>query len=197
MGVRHWENFMASVKVLTWAPTEPRRRCPIKVVKAILTFILDHHSDSFFWVQMGFLIIVLLCTFSRSECPCPKTFNGRDCYDPEVHFNVCDFDIRHSGGRRALFVRFRVIKQDQRVERPEAAGDGDWAVLGEVPGSSFCPLKWFLRLQKFHGHRADKRAAFFLDPDKSRPLVYGKALDAFHKLQGAVDVPCHKQHEKV
>ena len=189
MNVRHWENFMASVKVLTWAPTEPRRRCPVEVVQRILRFILDHHSDSFFWVQMGFLILVLLYTFSRSECPCPKTFAGRESYDAEVHFNVCDFDIRHSGGRRALFVRFRVIKQDQRVERPEAAGDGDWAVLGEMVGSMFCPLAWFLRLQKFHGHRADKRAPFFLDQDGKRPLLYNKALDAFHDLQDAVGVP--------
>ena len=190
MGVSGWDSFMDGVKVLTWVPAEPRRRCPRSVVEKILD-ATDLHS--FREVQLAFIVLCLLYTFSRTECPCPKTFNGRDCYDPGVHFNVCDFDIRHSGGRRALFVRFRVIKQDQRVERPEAAGDGDWAVLGEVPGSSFCPLKWFLRLQRFHGHRADKRAAFFLDPDKSRPLVYGKALDAFHKLQGAVDVPSDEQ----
>ena len=189
MGVRHWENFMASVKVLTWAPAEPRRRCPAKVVKSILEFIKDNHFDSFFWVQMGFLIILLLCSFSRSECPCPKTFTGRECYDKDEHFNVEDFDIKHAGGRRALFVRFRAIKQDKRVERPEAAGEGDWAVLGEIPGSPYCPLMWFLRLQRFHGHRPDKRGPFFLDPDKIRPLIYGKALEAFHDLQEAVNVP--------
>ena len=188
LGVRHWENFMSSVKVLTWVPAEPRRRCPTKVVKAILEFILENHADDFFWNQMAFLIVLLLFTFSRSECPCPKAFTGRECYDKAEHFNVGDFDIRHVGGRRALFVRFRAIKQDKRVERPEAAGDGDWAVLGEIPGSHFCPIMWFLRLQRFYGHRPDKRGPFFLDPDGVRPLIYGKALDAFHDLQRAVNV---------
>ena len=31
-----------------------------------------------FWeVQFAFFLIILLGTFSRSECPCPKTFTGK------------------------------------------------------------------------------------------------------------------------
>ena len=81
----------------------------------------------------AFIILCLLYTFSRTECPCPKAFSGREVYDPEVHWNVCDFDVAITALVRVLRIRFRVIKQDQRVERPEARGDGDWAVVGDVP----------------------------------------------------------------
>ena len=27
----------------------------------------------------------------KAEWPCPKAFSGREIYDPEVHWNVCDF----------------------------------------------------------------------------------------------------------
>ena len=56
-----------------------------------------------------FLILVLYYSFSRTECPCPKSYSGRECYDKDVHWNVCDFDIRIVAGVRALFVRFRFI----------------------------------------------------------------------------------------
>ena len=29
MGVRSWDNFFDGIKVLSWVPAEPRRRCPI------------------------------------------------------------------------------------------------------------------------------------------------------------------------
>ena len=186
MGLREWGDFMAGVKVLSWAPTEPRRRCPVEVVSRILDAI---NLSSFVEVQLAFIILVLLYTFSRTECPCPKTFEGRDAYDPDTHFRTSDFDVRHAGGRRALFVRFRVIKQDQRVERPEARGDGDWSVVGDVDEPKFSPVHWFLRLQKFHGPRADKRGPMFLDPDRSRPLLYRKLSQQFRALQERVGVP--------
>ena len=50
--------------------------------------------NSFEEVQLAFLILVCLYTFSRTECPCPKTFDGRDSYDAEDHFGVRDFDVR-------------------------------------------------------------------------------------------------------
>ena len=143
----------------------------------VLDKLLDAiNLNSFEEVQLALLILVCLYSFTRTECPCPKTFDGRDSYDKDVHFNVFDFDIAHVAGRRVLKVRFRVIKQDQRVERPEARGDGDWVYLGEVrkdgEPSKWCPVAWFLRLQRFHGPRADKRGPMFLDPDGRRPLIW-------------------------
>jgi hypothetical protein len=186
MNLHQWDTFMKSIKVMTWAPGEPRQRCPVEVVEKILDAI-DLHS---FWeVQLAFIILVLLFTFSRTECPCPKVFEGRDSYDAEEHFNVCDFDVAHVGGRRALRVRFRKIKQDPRVERAEARGDGDWSVLGEIQGSKFCPLVWYTRLMQFMGPRSDKRGPMFLDPDRRRPLIYSKLRAQFRDLQDRVGVP--------
>ena len=36
MGVRSWDNFFDGIKVLSWVPAEPRRRCPIDVVGRII-----------------------------------------------------------------------------------------------------------------------------------------------------------------
>ena len=79
MGVRSWDIFMDGVKVLAWVPAEPRRRCPVDVVDRILDAV---SLDSFLEVQLAFLILCLLYTFSRTECPCPKAFSGREVYDP-------------------------------------------------------------------------------------------------------------------
>ena len=189
LGVHHWSSFMDGVKVLTIVPAEPRRATPMDVLDKLLDAI---NLNSFEEVQLALLILVCLYSFTRTECPCPKTFEGRDSYDKDVHFNVFDFDIAHVAGRRVLKVRFRVIKQDQRVERPEARGDGDWVYLGEVrkdgEPSKWCPVAWFLRLQRFHGPRADKRGPMFLDPDGRRPLIYRKFGAQFKALQRRVGV---------
>ena len=184
--MREWGDFMGGIKVLTWAPSEPRRRCPVEVVSRILDAI---DLSSFWEVQLAFICLILLYTFSRTECPCPKTYDGRDCYDEEEHWNVCDFDIAHVAKVRTLKVRFRKIKQDQRVERPEARGDGDWAMVGDVPNTKWSPIDWFLKLQQFHGPRPDKRGPMFVDPDMRRPLLYRKLREQFRELQVRVGVP--------
>jgi len=102
MGVRSWDIFMDGVKVLAWVPAEPRRRCPVDVVDRILDAV---SLDSFLEVQLAFLILCLLYTFSRTECPCPKAFSGREVYDPEVHWNVCDFDVAITALVRVLKIR--------------------------------------------------------------------------------------------
>ena len=185
MGVRGWTEFMKGIKVLAWVPSEPRKRVPVEVVSAILSAI---DFDSFWEVQLGFILLVLLFTFSRTECPCPKSFEGRECYDEDVHWNVEDFKVEHVAGVRALLVRFRVIKQDQRVERPEARGDGDWAVVGDVPDSKFSPIKWYTELMKKHGGPRPRRDPMFLDPDMTRPLLYRKLNAQFQALQRRVGV---------
>ena len=54
MGVRSWDNFMDGVKVLTWVPAEPRRRCPVDVVGRILEAV---NLESFQEVQLAFIIL--------------------------------------------------------------------------------------------------------------------------------------------
>ena len=80
---------MQAVKVLTWLPCEPRRAVPHAVVEAIIDMVEARYLHDFFAVQMV-LILVLYYSFSRTECPCPKSYAGRECYDKDVHWNVCD-----------------------------------------------------------------------------------------------------------
>ena len=76
-------------------------------------------------------------------------------------------------GVRALWVRFRAIKQDPRQERPAARGSGDWACLGDVPDTKWSPIKWYVRLAQLHGVARDPRSPMFVDKsDVKRPLLY-------------------------
>jgi len=187
-GVMGWSDFMSSVKVLSWRPAEPRRATPIEVVSKIIALIEERYLHDSFMLQMAFLILILLYTFSRSECPCPKTQTGRDAYDPEWHWSVCDFDIAYYEGIAYLRVRFKRIKQDQRVERAEARGDGDWAYVASIPGSLLCPFKWLKRVISTWGARRDPKAPFFMGPDGKHALTYSQAFDAFQQLQRDVGV---------
>ena len=197
MGVDGWEHYMKGVEVLTWAPGEPRKAVPFEVIDAMLDYVLDG-EDEFFMIQMAFLLLVLFYTFSRSECPCPKTVNGRQNYDKEKHFRVEDFDVGvvpGTGGVRALWARFRGIKQDPRVQRPEARSDrgdgrtGDWSCLGEVSVDKWNPLFWYTKLTRAWGRRREPRdGPMFLDENQEHPLTYGKALRWFYGWQRAVGV---------
>jgi len=55
LGVHSWDAFMKGIKVLTWVPGEPRRRCPVETVGLILGAI---DVTSFWEVQLAFLILV-------------------------------------------------------------------------------------------------------------------------------------------
>ena len=185
LGLELFDNFLAGVKVLTWVAGEPRRRVPLSTVEAILDCC---DLLSFMAVQFCFFMLLCLFSFSRSECPCPKVFAGRDQYNKNVHWRVEDFDVRTTDGKPALWVRFRAIKQDPRVERPEASGDGDWAMIGDIEGSKFSIITWFVRLQQFHGRRSDREGPFFVD-ESGRPFLYRVALGMFKQLQLRVGVP--------
>ena len=65
----------------------------------------------------------------------------------------------------ALFVRLKGIKQDPRMQRPEAAGNEDWIVMGDVPGSDFSIMFWVQLLFSFHQGARDQDAPFFVDRD--------------------------------
>ena len=183
-GVMSWDLFMASVKVLTFVPHEPRVPTPLAVVEKI---VAEADRNSFEDVQMVTLILAMLYTFTRVECPCPQSFTGRGSWDPSKHWRGEDFDIGSAAGRRAAFIRFRGIKQDRLEERPQAQGDGDWSTIGEIPGSEMCFVTWLVRLNAFHGPR-DPKSPMFVSRDRVRPLLYAAALNGFKELQIRVGV---------
>jgi hypothetical protein len=185
-GVLGWSEFMDSVKVLTFVPAEPRAETPLAVVRAI---VADADLDSVEDVQFVFWMLLMLYTYSRTESPNPKSFTGREAYDSDKHFNVQDFDIRVVEMRRCLMARFRVLKPDQRMERPAARGDGDWVCVGEIRDSDMCPVRWFLRLQRMHGHRPVRDGPMFLARDRVRPYIYSAAASDFQARQARVGVP--------
>ena len=168
---------------------------PYEVISRILDYILSQEPE-FMLLQMGLLTLVLLYTFSRTECPCPKTVNGRQNYDKEKHFRVEDFEVApvKDTATRALWVRFRAIKQDPRVERPEARADrgdgvvGDWSCLGEVDADKWNPIWWYRAVVRRWSGRRARDAPMFLDEAMQNPLTYGKALRWFYGLQRVVGV---------
>ena len=74
-GVPSWREFMSSVQVLAHTQVEPRRELPTEVIQKILE---DTDDTSFVDVNFAYFLVILVFTFSRSETPCPKTFNGFD-----------------------------------------------------------------------------------------------------------------------
>ena len=107
-----------------------RREVPLSVLKECIRVA---RRDCFEDVQTVFLIITLTNTFSRSESGLPKTYGGREQFDPKDHWGVRDFDVSFVDGLRGMWVRFRKIKQDQLQERPEAREGADWSFVGDVP----------------------------------------------------------------
>ena len=185
-GIMGWDDFMSSVKVLTWVPSEPRKATPLHLIEAILDALDPNRFED---VQFAFFILTLLFTFSRSECPCPKVFNGRGEFDSDVHWTVGDFDIMIEALTRVVSVLFKVIKQDPRVERPEARAEGgDRAFMGEIKGSKWCPLAALLKLNAKYGVARDHNSPMFAD-EWGRPYLYRVGLAEFHEWQRRVGVP--------
>lgn len=187
LGVLGWDKFMDAVKVLTWVPSEPRKETPLEVLTAIV-----HQVDvnSFFDVQLVNLLLVLAYTMSRAECPLPTSHEGKNSFRLNKHWCVSDFDVRVIEGRSCLCVRFKAIKQDKRMERPEAAGNEDWSVLGSMAGSEMCPVLWAQRLQKLHGRKRDPTEPYFVAPhDHAVAYLYSSALRHFKEWQEQVGVP--------
>jgi hypothetical protein len=193
LGVMHWQDFMRSVRVRAHVPHEPRRAVPLRLILAILAAIdVTVHWE----VQFGFLLVVMLFTFSRSECPCPKAFSGPHGWDVNKHWTVRDIVIRSVSGIYVLAVRFKSIKQDRRIERPEARGDhrldvpqgeaakggSDWSFVGDLPGHALSPFKWYRLLMSFYPGPRAETSPFFLSVDKTRPYTYPAAMSDFKKL---------------
>ena len=193
MGVAGLDGLLQAVKVLTWVAGEPRARVPIEHVQAVLESL---DQNSFAHCSLALIILICLFTYTRTECPCPKTWSGRDAYRYKCHWSVSDFDVKMVNGKRVLAVRFWVIKQDQRVERPEArTEEGDWVYISDLPGTVFSVFTWFARFQRHLGPRSDKTAPFFVDPsDTSRAWLYRQALRAFQLALVGLGLPSAGLH---
>ena len=190
MGIMGWETFMAGVKVLAHVPSEPRKEMPLWVLERIID---ETDWDDFAAVSLTFLLILLTATFSRSECPLPKSKTGRDSFDKTAHWRTCDMDIREYGRKQCLWIRFQRIKQDQRMERPEAAGNEDWSILGPIPGSKFCPVQAAIRFNRLKGVQAPD-TPLFLDPaDMSTSWTYDTVLRRYHGRQDDFGIPEEEQ----
>ena len=181
-GVVGLDLLLESVKVLTFTIGEPHRQAPADLIGMILD---DTDESSFEDVQFNVLLLVLSYTFSRTECPCPKTYDG---FDGSKHWRVRDFDAWTICGIVCLLVRFQAIKQDSRVERPAGRGDGDWSVIGGIPGSNWCIMKWIMILNRMHGVRQNKDGPMFLNKDRQRPYTYGNFAREYDSRQRRVGV---------
>ena len=189
-GVKSWREFMRSVATLSAVPGEPRRQVPLESVRGILS-ALD--PTDFEQAQLGLLILTLLFTFSRTECPCPKTWEGRDNFDPARHWTAADFRLVNVGGKYVLWVRFKGIKQDPRVERPSAQhsvewlpfehepdGRGrDWVPIGDVEDPVFSISRWYQAFVRALGRSRRPDESMFLSRDQSRPYTYRCLLSDF------------------
>ena len=192
LGVMHWHEFMTGMRVKAHVPHEPRRAVPIALLLAIADAV---RPDCFWEVQFMFFIVVLLFTFSRSECPCPKHFTGRDSWDDNKHWMVRDIVIRSIQGVYVLAVRFKAIKQDRRIERPEARGDdrtnvlpgestkggSDWSFVGDAPGP-LSAFAWYRRLMAFYPGPRSATSPFFMAKDRIRFYTYTAAMADFQVM---------------
>lgn len=132
---------------------------------------------------MAFFICTYLFGFSRSEHPCPKT---RDGFDPSQNAQVQDVAMKTWRGKPCLGLRLKIIKQDPRMERPEASGNEDWVYVGDVDDPEFSTFTWLQRVYAFHGAARPPTAPFFLSADLSHVLTYDTAMGQFRKLLARV-----------
>jgi hypothetical protein len=194
MGVMLWQEFMTGIRVIAHTPGEPRRALPTAVIMAIgETIDLSNFSD----VQFFFFCLILYFTFSRSECPCPKHYTGPESWDDNKHWMVRDIEIRRVAGVFVLCVRFKSIKQDPRIERPTARGDGsdpgasrmggsDWSYIGDVPNSILSPFMWYRHLMAFYDGPRPPTSPFFVDATRTRPYLYSSANRQLKQMVGRV-----------
>ena len=172
LGVVEWDDLMQGMHVVAWMASEPRRRVPISLIRDALNLV----NKSVFWeVQAAFLMVMLLLSFARSETPCPKSFTGEGALDYEKHLLVEDIKVHSHAGRPYVAMRLKSNKQDNLIERPEAAGNEDWIILGDTD-DEFSIIAWIRLLFAHHKRARDPHAAFFQDRDRKRVLTYSNAM---------------------
>ena len=207
VAVPEWRVFMAATKVLTFVPAKPHDRWKVDNLERVLRNL---DPSKFEDVQLAVLLLILFYTFARTETPLSKTRGGRECYDPEEDLAWGDVRLRRDRSTRhelVTEVRFKKVKTDQRMERAEARGDGDWRIVGQVDDELWNLATWYLRLIKFHGRKRGAAEPFFIDPslvpedaspgeawmfrdaEPEEAWLYRDALAAAYAAQRAAGVP--------
>lgn len=199
-GVMHWREFMAGIAVLTAVPGEPRAMFPLEDFKAIMGLLVPEDFED---AQFGLLMLVLLFTFSRTECPCPKSWTGPNTFDPSAHWQVRDFRLVRMGEAWVLWVRFKGIKQDPRMERDSVRGapdlpfededvgvGHDWVPIGDVPDDEvFSVAFWYMACVRALARKRDREAPMFLSKDRKRAYTYTCLRADLRRRQLRLDLP--------
>ena len=189
MGVEFFRELMRAVSVLTSVPGVPRKRVSHEVLAAILEDIYRNHWNDLRMVQLGLMVLALYFSFSRVECPCPTNFTGPLGWDSSKHWQVGDFALRRRGAHWVLWIRFKGIKQDPRMERPGARYEDadlpsdlhstdpkvskDWVPLGDVPSvPHFSVATFYQRHVQLLARVRGVEEPMFLAADGVRPYTY-------------------------
>ena len=170
---------MSSIQVHTWQVNEPRKQVPVTLLRRALEAVDRRDFES---VQIAVLVLILFFSFSRSETPCAATLDG---FDLSKHMSVADLRISQWAGKNCVMVRLKSIKQDPRMERPEASGNEDWVTIGDLPDDpTFSIFFWLRLLFSFHGEKRPDDSPFFIhvSRDTRQPLTYSAALTQFRRL---------------
>ena len=184
-GVYGWQDFMSSIQVHTWQVNEPRKQVPVTLLRRALEAVDRRDFES---VQIAVLVLILFFSFSRSETPCAATLDG---FDLSKHMSVADLRISQWAGKNCVMVRLKSIKQDPRMERPEASGNEDWVTIGDLPDDpTFSIFFWLRLLFSFHGEKRPDDSPFFIhvSRDTRQPLTYSAALTQFRRFLQRVSI---------
>ena len=191
-GVLEWDDFMRAVAVVAWVRSEPRKAVPLSLIRDALRSV----DTAVFWeVQAALLIVMLFFTFSRSESPCPRAFSGPRSFDVNKHTQVRDVEVRSavSQDSRIPYVAWRLksIKQDPRMERPEASGNQDWTFVGDA-APPFSVIHWlhlFWIRMPLSAEPRTPESPFFRDHSGERVLTYSQAVRDVRALWSRVVSP--------
>ena len=147
---------------------------------------MQNDTDRLEDVQFGLILLILFFTFTRTEVPCPKNFTGPESFDPGQHWQFKDFKLRRGPGGWVLWVLFKAIKQDRRLERPSATHapefadfdtsapreSKDWVPIGDVPDTIFSISSWFMKYTRLMNREREPAEAMFFARDGVRPYTY-------------------------
>ena len=188
-GILEWDDFMRSVSVVAWVRSEPRKAVPLSLIRDALAAV----DPTVFWeAQAALLMVMLFFTFSRSESPCPGAYTGPRGMDVNKHTQVQDVEVRSHTTQTSTIPyvawRLKSIKQDPRMERPEAAGNQDWTHVGDAD-APFSIIMWLHLFWVHMPATADPRtpdSPFFRDHEGRRVLTYTQALQDVRALWARV-----------
>jgi hypothetical protein len=125
-----------------------------------------------------------LATFARSESIVAGALSGDRAFDGTKNLEVEDMRVFPAGTRigstyttrSCLGIRLKGIKQDPRIERPEAQGNTDWVYIGDVDDPVLSILGWvrdfFALLARHRPGPRNPKSPLFLHRDMHQPHTY-------------------------